>query len=188
MRVWYDWEFLEDGRTIDPISIGMVAEDGREYYAVFQNIMSGPLYSRICRHSWLMENVVRQLPLVPNSYKLPTFRYAGSYRIDRMNPAVKTKPIIRSEIRQFLAAAVPTELWGYYAAYDHVCLAQLFGPMVDCPDAMPMVTFDIVQLCATLGRSESSLPKDPQNVHNALADARWHRDAYRALIGPSAPG
>ena len=34
MRIFYDTEFLEDGKTIDLISIGMVAEDGREYYAV----------------------------------------------------------------------------------------------------------------------------------------------------------
>lgn len=30
----YDTEFLEDGSTIELISIGIVCEDGREYYAV----------------------------------------------------------------------------------------------------------------------------------------------------------
>ena len=30
MRVFYDFEFLEDYHTIDPISVGMVREDGRE--------------------------------------------------------------------------------------------------------------------------------------------------------------
>jgi len=34
MRYWYDTEFIEDGSTIDLISIGIVAEDGREYYAI----------------------------------------------------------------------------------------------------------------------------------------------------------
>ena len=34
MKFWFDTEFIEDGRTIDLISIGMVAEDGRQYYAV----------------------------------------------------------------------------------------------------------------------------------------------------------
>ena len=34
MRFFYDSEFIEDGRTIELISIGVVAEDGREYYAV----------------------------------------------------------------------------------------------------------------------------------------------------------
>lgn len=33
MRYFFDTEFIEDGKTIDLISIGVVAEDGREYYA-----------------------------------------------------------------------------------------------------------------------------------------------------------
>ncbi len=33
MRFFIDTEFIEDGRTIDLISIGVVAEDGREFYA-----------------------------------------------------------------------------------------------------------------------------------------------------------
>lgn len=32
MRIWFDTEFIEDGRTIDLISIGMVREDGAELY------------------------------------------------------------------------------------------------------------------------------------------------------------
>lgn len=34
MRYFYDTEFIEDGHTIDLISIGVVAEDGRSYYAI----------------------------------------------------------------------------------------------------------------------------------------------------------
>lgn len=34
MRIFFDTEFMDDGKTIDLISIGLVAEDGREYYAV----------------------------------------------------------------------------------------------------------------------------------------------------------
>lgn len=33
MRIYFDTEFIEDGRTIDLLSIGMVREDGAEYYA-----------------------------------------------------------------------------------------------------------------------------------------------------------
>lgn len=32
-RIWFDTEFIEDGRTIDLISIALVREDGAEYYA-----------------------------------------------------------------------------------------------------------------------------------------------------------
>lgn len=34
MKYFFDTEFIEDGRTIDLVSIGIVCEDGREYYAV----------------------------------------------------------------------------------------------------------------------------------------------------------
>jgi len=33
MKFWFDTEFIEDGKTIDLMSIGIVAEDGRSYYA-----------------------------------------------------------------------------------------------------------------------------------------------------------
>lgn len=33
MRIWFDTEFVEDGKTIDLLSIGMVREDGAVYYA-----------------------------------------------------------------------------------------------------------------------------------------------------------
>lgn len=36
MKFFLDTEFYEDGSTIDLISIGVVTEDGREFYAVSQ--------------------------------------------------------------------------------------------------------------------------------------------------------
>lgn len=32
-RIWFDTEFIEDGKTIELLSIGMVREDGWRYYA-----------------------------------------------------------------------------------------------------------------------------------------------------------
>ena len=34
MRFFYDTEFIDNGRTIELISIGVAAEDGREYYGI----------------------------------------------------------------------------------------------------------------------------------------------------------
>jgi hypothetical protein len=34
VRYFYDTEFIDDGYNIELISIGVVAEDGREYYAI----------------------------------------------------------------------------------------------------------------------------------------------------------
>lgn len=33
MRIYFDTEFIEDGKTLDLISIGLVREDGKTYYA-----------------------------------------------------------------------------------------------------------------------------------------------------------
>ena len=45
MRYFYDCEFIEDGTTIELVSVGIVAEDGREFYAVstdFDASAAGP--------------------------------------------------------------------------------------------------------------------------------------------------
>src|SRR5882762_5629922 len=61
MKIWYDTEFLEDGKTIELISIGMVREDGEEYYAVVD--VGAITWLRITQHDWLMRNVIPSLPL-----------------------------------------------------------------------------------------------------------------------------
>lgn len=61
MRFWFDTEFIEDGRTIDLLAIGMVSEDGRVYYAE-------PLETNRARAGdWVKTNVLPHLrgPLVP---------------------------------------------------------------------------------------------------------------------------
>ena len=55
MRIWFDTEFIEDGCTIDLLSIGMVREDGATYYAE-------PWDSDISKaHPWVKENVIPKL-------------------------------------------------------------------------------------------------------------------------------
>lgn len=55
MKIWFDTEFIEDGKTIDLISIGMVREDGKRLY----------LESTECDKSkaspWVVENVFPHL-------------------------------------------------------------------------------------------------------------------------------
>lgn len=55
MQFFFDTEFIEDGTTIELVSIGIVAEDGREYYAEIEeaNLSRGD--------SWFQANVVPTL-------------------------------------------------------------------------------------------------------------------------------
>jgi hypothetical protein len=63
MRYWFDTEFIDDGRTIELISIGIVSEDGRRYYAESEECD----LSRGCE--WVQKNVIPHLtgPRKPRS-------------------------------------------------------------------------------------------------------------------------
>ncbi|SKY55070.1 Gp101 [Mycobacteroides abscessus subsp. bolletii] len=175
----YDTEFLEDGKTIDLISIGIVCEDGREYYAVNSELPIDP----IRKNAWLMTNVIPHLPITGgaslerwlkhsrNSYPQPSVDLVD---VDRKDARVKPKWVIANEVREFLVAdGFLPELWAYYAAYDHVAFAQLWGRMLDLPTGFPMYTRDLVQEMDRLGVSKDAVPQ-PENAHDALADARWN--------------
>lgn len=164
MKVFMDWEFVENGITIDPISVGLVAEDGREYYAIFN---SPKTIRQAVKHDWLRDNVLSSLPV-----RLEADRtWRGWWDVDHPDYlCVKRRPAIVMEVREFLQAIPDLELWGWYCAYDHVALAQLFGPMVDLPSGIPMWTNDLKQEAVRLGNPR--MPEQESGLHNALADAR----------------
>lgn len=172
----YDTEFLEDGATIALISIGLVREDGAEYYAV----NSEAPWKRIKENDWLVRNVVPSLPIEgrrsldaylknsPNSYPQPGLEFVGP---DLRDTRVKPRQVIANEVRDFILAVPDPQLWAWYAAYDHVVLCQLWGPMIALPKGVPMWTNDLKQEAERLGNPE--LPPLPGvTEHNALSDAR----------------
>ncbi|MEU8023782.1 hypothetical protein AB0B88_16355 [Micromonospora haikouensis] len=186
-RYFYDLEFLEDGRTIDLISIGIVADDGREYYAVNSD---APM-DRIRANDWLVRNVLPSLPIGGRT-SLDTYvaRPVNTFPrapldlvdLDRRDIQVRPRWVIANEVREFLWSGAPDrqecpiELWAYYGAYDHVALCQLWGTMMQLPDGIPMWTNDIMQAAA--GRA---LPEQPYGHHNALDDARHVRTMWEHL-------
>lgn len=184
MRYFYDTEFLEDGRTIELISIGIVAEDGREYYAVNRDAP----WKRIAKHPWLSGNVVPGLPRLYGDARLHLWCLSRSGRkhnpcmLDFAHPHMRSSERIAAEVSAFLLGDSKPELWAWYAAYDHVALCQLWGTMMQLPEGMPMYTGDIKQECDRLGNP--ALPEQSSGEHNALADARHDKvrwDFLRAL-------
>ena len=183
-RYFYDTEFLEDGHTIELISIGIVCEDGREYYAV----NSEADWDRIRKDGWLMEHVVSSLPTHSTGQvaRNTSFGSIGKWTwggLDLRDVHVKPKWVIRNEVREFMAIGdegdPKAELWADYAAYDHVALAQLFGRMIYLPEWIPMYTNDFQQLLDNLGRP--GIPKQEAGLHNALTDARHLKACFEAV-------
>lgn len=171
MRYFYDTEFIEDGVTIDLISIGIVADDGREYYAVSNEFSVGKLHA----NKWLVDNVWPTLPRREHSAGMRCRCIHG--HLDTDHPDVRSRAQIARTVRDFvLAADSKPELWAWYGAYDHVALCQLWGRMIDLPECIPMYTRDLKQEADRLGNPV--LPDQPAGEHNALADAR--HNAVRA--------
>jgi hypothetical protein len=174
----YDTEFLENGKTIELISIGIVCEDGREYYAVNADMPQ----DRIREHEWLMQHVVPLLPGTGEPYRLGGHG-AWIWALDTRDAAVKPKWVIANEVREFLLHDGAPELWAYYGAYDHVALAQLWGTMMALPAGIPMFTHELMQLREQVQASgvDVRVGNGLPGQHNALADARWDMDLYRIL-------
>ena len=173
MRYWLDTEFIEDGKTIDLISIGMVAEDGRELYAENKECD----LSRA--NEWVKENVLRHL----YSHDTENRIKGNKFSRDGGRGGWLTRAEIAREIRLFCdpeTYGLP-EIWGYYADYDWVAFCQLFGCMIDLPKGFPMYCRDLKQLCDHCGNPE--LPKQSSTEHHALADARWNHEVHNFLKG-----
>ena len=91
MRFWYDTEFLEDGKTIELISIGIVCENEATYYAVNSDM---PV-DRIVEDTWMKQNVWPHLPVRMNGDHPTIF-------LDMTSPTIKPKWVIANEVREFL--------------------------------------------------------------------------------------
>lgn len=162
MKYWYDTEFYENGKTIDLISIGIVAADGRELY-----LENGEFqWDDVPTGHWLWDNVY------------------GHLTHDRSH----SKLSVSREVHRFITnnhTEFQNELWGYYSSYDHVVLAQLFGRMVDMPDGIPWFTRDIKQEQERLSdlyfKHGLLLPEQKSTAHNALNDAKWTKEAHEFL-------
>jgi 3' exoribonuclease, RNase T-like len=155
-RYFYDTEFIEDGRTIDLVSIGIVSESGAEYFAISTD------FDRSKAIPWVRDNVLAQLPPVTDERWKPRSR-------------------IRDEVLAFLTQETKApELWAWYGAYDHVALCQLFGSMPALPRALPRFTRELRQLWEMLG--EPRLPVQTSARHDSLEDARQAQKVYAYLV------
>jgi len=121
MKFWFDTEFYENGHTISLISIGVVAEDGREYYTETGN---APYLANTT--DWLRQNVLPHL----TGHELP-------------------REAIARDLVEFMGEK--PEIWAYYADYDWVALCQLYGTMMDLPKGWPRFCQDVKQLAMSLG-------------------------------------
>ncbi len=139
MKIYFDTEFIEDGKTIELLSIGMVREDTTTYYAEVEET------DHSLASDWVKENVLPNL-------------LGGD--------AVKPKAQIASEILTF--AGDSPEFYAWYADYDWVALCQLYGRMIDLPTGWPMYARDFKQTADERGYSLAPAPSTHNALDDAL--------------------
>jgi len=138
VKYWIDTEFIAKPYTIDLISIGLVAEDGREFYAESSEVD----WSKASL--WTLENVRPQLD------------GKGMMREE-----------IGYAVRQFTDGDEHPVFWGYFPAYDWVALNWLFGSMDELPFHYPQLCLDIKQWAIELGDPELPHQSGPRHHAHA---------------------
>jgi len=257
MKYFYDCEFLEGKQdktifgikygetkpTIDLISIGIICEDGREYYAIskdfnlkeawnkydlkessVKDLIGGGVYTQ--KEYWIRENVLKPIfyELINKDINFHNYDNLFTYKYfkELINKYGKTNKQIAEEIEEFCKEknrnyynlpkgqgcraigekgeevyqntkfCSKPEFYGYYSAYDHVVLCQLFGKMINLPSGFPMYTIDLKQEMDRIQKfhidrykmgslkSFAQYPKQT-NEHSAIHDARWNKKLYTFL-------
>jgi hypothetical protein len=158
MKYFFDTEFREDGTILDLISIAIVADDGREFYAVSSEFD----IAKAVVHPFLSRHVLPHIgAMMPQGFCL-------------LQRYVQTRRQMAAAIQEFVGDS--PEFWADYAAYDWVALCQLYGTMMDLPDGWPMFCRDIQQLRDWIPFTSDEICNPCP--HFALNDARECRDRY----------
>lgn len=166
MNYYIDTEFWENGphAPIRLISIGIVADDGRELYMENADFD----WKKVPRDHWLMENV------------FPNMEHGDGSR------CVYSLGEIAQRITDFVTASASKPVfYGYFSSYDWVVFCQIFGRMVDLPKGFPMYPMDLKQMMKERGLDSEWKRKrcpDPVNDHHALVDARWNCALHREIL------
>jgi len=180
--------------TIELISIGIVHEDGDEYYAICKDFDLKAAW----KNKWLRENVLRGIheELVEQLALLGIGDVLGAYihNFNRYNLKKllkllgSSKEDIKRDIIYFIDHDVfesvekrrnsqkELEFYAYYADYDWVVFCWLFGRMIDLPKGFPMYCRDLKQIM-----DESVITTSSPDTHNALDDAKWNMGLYKTI-------
>lgn len=191
MKVFFDTEFSGLHQNTTLISIGMISEDGRKFYAEFND------YDKTQVDSWLQENVIDNLlfkapPKDQQEYYMASRTEDNiigndlyeSYNLDMRGSTEEIKVELEKWISQFDSV----EMWSDCLAYDWVLFCQIFGHAFSIPKNVYYAPFDICTMMELKGiNPDISREEFVENSvsgmkHNALYDAKVIKACYEKLL------
>lgn len=173
-KVFFDTEFTGLHKNTTLISIGLISECGKTFYAEFWD------YDKTQIDEWLQTNVLDNL-IWPNK------KYNGNdYNKDNIFSGGSTDAI-REDLEKWLSQFEQVEIWSDCLSYDWVLFNDIFGHAFNIPKNVHYIPYDICTVFKIKGidpdisRKEfSGLENETQ--HNALADAKMIKACYERLI------
>lgn len=180
MDYFLDTEFFEDGKTIDLISIALVAEDGRELYHInkdFDYNRAIDVMDEKYDH-FVLHEVLSPMAKAEGFDKDPFGMILDS---ERSVPYSE----LSDKVMEFIGEDEDPKFYAYYADYDWVVFCQLFGRMIDLPENFPMFCMDLKQMMFERGLGsewKNDLCPEPEDSHNALIDANWNKRLYQCIF------
>lgn len=149
-----DTEFDDSGENVELISLGAVSSDDREFYAVSNEFDPETV------KPWVRQNVLPLLPPRDSGLWMP---------MDE----------IKKRFLEYVGER-EVEFWSLNPTYDwYLVTWHFFGGWDHIPSGWPYECFDLRQWAFHLN---VSIPKrDVKDEHNALMDARHHREIYDYL-------
>lgn len=181
MKYYLDTEFLEGEQsrrvfgikigntkpTIDLISVGLVSEDNREYYAISKDFNLYEAWNRYdivtgdCRSIgdtqtevkvyWIRENVLKPI-FEENTIGRTDFPFTYKNMKTVIDIVGKSNAEIANEIIDFTFVNSSEiiqngiEFYTYFGDYDWVVFCWIFGKMIDLPKGFPKYSIDLKQI------------------------------------------
>ena len=178
MKIFFDTEFTGLHQNTTLISIGLVSENGKTFYAEFND------YDKSQVDEWLQENVINNL-----CYNDVDVVINKSHPHKNDDYVMKDdKESIAYSLQVWLSQFEKVEMWSDCLAYDWVLFNQLFGHAFNIPENVYYIPFDICTLFAIrnidqdINREEFSGMKNNNQKHNALWDAKVIQACYRKAL------
>lgn len=135
MKIFFDTEFTGLHKNTSLISLGLVDEDGRAFYAEFKD------YDKSQINDWLSDNVIKHL-----KYKgTDSISSAGWVKKENCMTVYGNKEFVAKHLKVWLSKYKKVQLVSDVCHYDMVLFIDLFGTAFDLPSNVSPSCHDINQ-------------------------------------------
>lgn len=195
-NIFFDTEFSGLHQNTTLISIGLISDNGKTFYAELTN------YDKNQINDWIQENVIDKLLFTNKitnaissweNWVSDNGTYSNALDMsladkDMSNfECIGKTPMIKNRLEKWLSQFEEIEMWSDCLTYDWMLFCQIWEGTLNIPKNIYYIPFDLSTLFKMKGidpdiSREEFLGIDKDNKHNALHDAIVIKKCYEKLI------